>query len=57
MDDLDTIREALRRYNRLALSYRYGGLGCDYRLAQQALDALERVRQPTLWPTPPPGDA
>lgn len=39
------IEDALRRYRRLALAHRWGGLAEDYRLAKQALDALENLTE------------
>jgi hypothetical protein len=46
--DWHTVDDALRRYRNLALSFRRGGLGEDYELAKEALEALERIRNPKL---------
>lgn len=49
MSDIDAIRHALQRLRRIAYQRRYGGLMADWKLAQEALAALERVEQPALW--------
>jgi len=49
MTHIATIRHALERLRRIAWQRRYGGLAGDYRLAQEALAALDRVEQPPLW--------
>ena len=49
MSDIDAIRTALQRLRRVAWQRRYGGLLRDWKLAQEALAALERVEQPPLF--------
>ena len=44
-EDIALIREALRVLRRIGLSYRYGGMGDRYRLAQEALECLSRVER------------
>jgi len=48
VNDLATIRKALKALRRLAASFRYGGLGELYKLAGEALEALERIEKPEL---------
>jgi len=49
MSDIDAIRTALQRLRRIAWQRRYGGLMRDWKLAKEALAALERVEQPPLF--------
>jgi len=49
VSDIDTIRTALQRLRRVAWQRRYGGLLRDWKLAKEALAALERVEQPPLF--------
>lgn len=44
--DEELIREALKRFRRLALAHRYGGLGYEYKLSKAALEAFERMTKP-----------
>lgn len=43
------MEKALKRLRNLAYQNRYAGLMEDYKLAQDALDALERIEQPELF--------
>jgi len=47
--EMNTLRRALERYRRIAWQHRRGGLADDYNLAQEALTALEKIRQPKLF--------
>jgi len=47
--DIATIRHALERLRRIAYQRRYGGLMRDWKLAQRALTALDRVEHPPLF--------
>jgi hypothetical protein len=44
--EISKIEKALKRLRHIARQHRYGGMMEDYELAQDALSALERVRQP-----------
>ena len=46
--EMDTVEMALRRFRSIANHRRYGGLMADYKLAQKALAALERMKEPQL---------
>ena len=48
ISEIEVIERALKRLRTLAYSYRYAGLMNDYVLAQEALAALERIRDPQL---------
>jgi len=63
--DIAIIRKALRALRSVALSYRYGGMAEEWKLADQAQEALDRVetelddRQMKLFEAetlPPPKD-
>jgi len=44
--DEELVREALKSFRRLALSFRYGGLGYQCELSRAALAAFERLVDP-----------
>ena len=48
MHDFETIRKALKALKRLSSRFRYGGLFDVYRLACDALEALDRIEKPAL---------
>lgn len=50
--DVEKVRNVLRAARNLAHGHRYGGLGCLWREAQEAIEAFERIvspQQPTLF--------
>lgn len=52
--DWQTVQSALQHARRHARAFRYGGLGEMYREMGEALEALERLKQPSLFAIPHP---